>query len=383
MAALFVGTLWLPILDSLLHWDKSPQVTENRVLAPFPRQGPGLGGMRKFISGLDSYYADHFGFRERLIHWAQTWKREWFKGTWQSQVIIGRQGWLYHAGWEGGTGDSLRLTRPFAPKELHEWQTLFESRRDWLARRGIHYLVVIPPGKQSIYPEYLPAWAAKPGAAAKLNVFMSYLKQRSSVEILDLRPALLEAKQTRRTYPLTGLHWNQYGAFVAYTELVRALARQVPGLEPLPLEAFKLETRVEPGGDLAKLLAADQTMLERDSLWLRPRPPLGPLPVEATHTTGAFIYRVENPRQEGGVLIFGDSFAQGLLPFLAYHFNEVLLYDVYFGHPLDSSGKMVPAHTWIPAVIDQKKPKVVIDEIEESFVLLEEPGGIARADALK
>jgi hypothetical protein len=382
MAALFIGALWLPIFDSLFHWDNTPQVKENRPLAPFPRLAPGPGGIRKFISGLDSYYTDHFGFRRRLIYWAQTWKRQWFKGAWQSQVIIGRQGWLYHAGWEG-TENGLRVTRPFAPEELQDWRTLFESRRDWLARRGIHYLVVVPPGKQTIYPEYLPAWASKPDATAKLDVFMSYMKHGSTVEILDLRPALLEAKKTRRAYPLTGLHWNEWGAFAAYTEIVRTLARQVPGLGALPLSCFKEETHDEPGGDLAKLLAGSEVMIERDSLFLLPRPPLEPVPVAVTHITGASIYRAENPAQKGRAIIFGDSFAQALLPFLGCHFNEVILYDVYWQHPLDSNGKSGPAHTWIPALIEQKRPQVLIDEIQESLLLIEEPGMILRADGWK
>jgi hypothetical protein len=179
------------------------------------------------------------------------------------------------------------------------------------------------------------------------------------------------------------LHWNQYGAFAAYTEIVRTLARQMPGLEPLPLGCFKEETRVEPGGDLAKLLAGAQTMLERDSLFLLPRPPLEPVPVTVTHTPGAAIHRAENPAQKGRAMIFGDSFAQALLPFLGYHFNEVILYDVYWQHPLDPSGKSVPAHTWIPALIEQQRPEVVIDEIQESLLLIEDPGVILRADGWK
>ena len=381
-AALFVGVLWLPMLDTLFHWDSTAQVDENRYLAPFPTPPRGLGAARTFISGLDAYYTDHFGFRKRLIFWAQRWKRQWFREMWQSQVIIGKEGWLFYAGWEAGE-ERPRAARPFAPRELWEWQQLFETRRDWLARRGIHYLVVVPPDKQAIYPEYLPAWAAKPEATAKLDTFMSHMKARSSVEVLDLRPALLATKRLRRPYPLTGLHWNQCGAFAAYTEIVRALARQMPGLEPLPLSRFREDAHVELGGDLAKLLAFAQTMIERDAITLLPRPPLEAVPITETQTKQAAIHRTDNPTQTGEAVLFGDSFAEGLLPFLAYHFHEVWLCNVYAHHPLDPSGKVVCAHTWIPALIEQQQPRVVIDEIEESLLLSEDPGVILREDGWK
>lgn len=65
---LFLVMLWLPTLDTVFHLDHSTLPRENRALARFPELKPGLEGLKKFIAGLDAYFNDHFGWRNRLIH---------------------------------------------------------------------------------------------------------------------------------------------------------------------------------------------------------------------------------------------------------------------------------------------------------------------------
>ncbi|MEQ1907048.1 MAG: hypothetical protein ABL888_22880, partial [Pirellulaceae bacterium] len=260
MIVFFVVLIWLPTLDALFHWDQTPHVNENRQPAAFPQLNSGLAGIRNFISGLERYYNDHFGFRKRLIYWGQTWKREWFHETLQSGVVIGQKGWLYHAESFGLTEESRRATTPFTSKELEDWQTLFDSRRDWLNRRGIHYLVVIPSDKPSIYPEYLPGWVPKQNPVTKIDQLIAHMQNHSTVEVLDVRPVLLQAKQTRQVFYLTDSHWNQYGAFITCNELIRTLSRQMPDLSPLSLNLFDLAITNGPGGNLAWVLTGAYSM---------------------------------------------------------------------------------------------------------------------------
>ncbi len=41
-------------------------------------------------------------------------------------------------------------------------------RREWLAARGIAYVVTVVPEKFTIYPEHLPAWVTKSRGAFAL-----------------------------------------------------------------------------------------------------------------------------------------------------------------------------------------------------------------------
>src|SRR4051812_36199372 len=96
--AVFIGLLWLPALDSLFHWDTARVTNENRAPAIFPAFNLSLGGVRSYLTGLESYYNDHFGFRKQLVRWDHRWKHNWFKESSLPDVIIGREGWLFYCG---------------------------------------------------------------------------------------------------------------------------------------------------------------------------------------------------------------------------------------------------------------------------------------------
>lgn len=372
MVAIFILLLWLPTMDLFFRWDRIAEVNEKRALAPFPVLSSGLSGVRSFIAGLEAYFNDHFGFRKRLIYWDQTWKRVWFGESPVSNVVIGQKGWLYYT--DRLTAMDLRTKTFFSPRDLDDWKSLLEGRRDWLARRGIPYIFVIAPDKQTIYPEYLPEWERTAGSMTKLNQFVVYMKTNSTVEILDLRPALLRAKATQRTYQYTDSHWSEYGDFVACQEVVQALRRQLPNVHSPSLDSFDMKTSVKKGGNLAYMLAAGETMQENDYVSLLPRAPLKPLLVTRDSKNSRIVKCVENPDCKGRMVIFGDSFAEGWFPFIGYCFNRVALYRLY-----DRSG----GHVWDTAMIEKEKPNLVVDEILENLLNQEDARKIKIADDLK
>jgi hypothetical protein len=359
----FFLLLWLPLADSAFHWDRAPMPDEKRAPAAYPQYTPEVKPLRDYFSGLEAYYADHFGFRNQLVHWNNRWKRKWFKESSVSQVMMGRDGWLYFSAQDMIA--HARGLKCFTAQELTTWQQLLESRRDWLARRGIKYLFVVPPDKQSIYPEFLPQWLTRTGSHNKLDQLLAHMKQHSTVEILDLRPALRAAKTTAPTYYSTDTHWNYYGSFVGYQELIHALARQLPDLGgPQPLTAFDLSVSADNGGDLAVMLGQGQSLREKNLARLLPRPPLtepatqadpGILPKD---WAAEFLpYRTDNPAQKYNMMMFRDSYAGGWMPYMGYNFKRV----IYIFQP-----------EWDTALIEREKPDVVVDEmLERIFCTIE------------
>ncbi len=318
--------LWLPALDSIFHLDKAPPLKEKRKLAEFPLWTPGWNGARNFIAGLESYYGDHFGFRTQLIRWENAWRQDLFQESSFPTVLVGKNKWLFFSG--GDLVENNVYPARFDSRELVEWQTLLEHRRDWLAKQGIRYLFVIAPDKHAIYPEYLPDSLVNVPTQTKLDQFVAYMRANSTVEVLDLRPALMQAKKIRPTYLMTDTHWNQYGAFVGYQALIRALSDDIPGLEPLSYKAFNVETREQAAGDLAEMLGQEQSMREMDCPSFAPRPPLLPLCVTRVPellgkkwNTGMEPVITENPNQTGKVLAFRDSFSIAWVPFIGQNFN--------------------------------------------------------------
>jgi hypothetical protein len=360
----FITLLWLPSLDGLFHWDETPQVNEKRALASFPSFQPGLSGLRSFLSGLEAFYNDHFGFRRRLVYCGQRWRKAWFQESPLPTVMIGLDGWLFYS--DDQTVEDIRATALFKPGQLQAWKLLLQRRRDWLAQRGIRYLFVVAPDKHSIYPEKLPTWIKQVGPLTKLDQFMAYMKANSTVPTVDLRPALVRAKGNGPTYLLTDTHWNQYGAFIGYRELMQTLSKQLPGLEPLSLDAFARSTRAEPGGNLASMLAQGHTTLENRCPNLSPRPPLSPLRVTRDKADPARLI-TENGDRTGKAVVFRDSFSEAWVPLVGYHFNKVIYSWQYH---------------WSRALIENEQPDVVIDELLEHYFYQQDPARLKLLDGL-
>jgi len=283
---------------------------------------------------------------------------------------VGKEGWQFYTAHQ--MIDHYTGLRQFTPEQLHDWQVLLEKRRDWLARRGIAYLFVVTPDKHTIYPEYLPDWLVKARAGqTKLDQFVAYMREHSTVPVLDQRQVVLDAKDVCPTFFKTDVHWNFFGAFVAYQELMQTLAKQRPDLDkPLPFSAFTLTNRIQPemavGGDLAKILGLRMT--ESNSYCLFPKPGLpkftrkiGPpdRPKEPKFT--------DNPQARGQLIIFQDSFAMNWIEFLGYHFNHVTYLWQYELNP---------------AYIEQHKPDIVVNEMNERFFNVEDPKKLMAQEAL-
>jgi alginate O-acetyltransferase complex protein AlgJ len=353
----FLVALWLPLLDSIFKLDHSPVPIENREPAKFPRLASGVLGLKSYFAGLEAYYSDHFGFRKLLIRAHGRLERKVF-GQGTSDVLIGRDQWLYYVA--NHALDNHMGSRPLTGEQLLAWRKLLETRRDWLAQRGIKYLFVAAPNKESIYPEYLPGWANKAGAVTQLDQFLAYMHANSTVSILDLRPTLLESKKNGRSYLLTDTHWNQLGAFAAYQDIIRTLANQLPGLTPLPREAFDTNYSQAPGGDLARMLAQEQAMSEPDYITFTPR---SQLPAFEKKEDASILPKnwapeeqpvvTANPQEKYSAVVFRDSFSSALTPFLGYHFKRMVL---------------IWQRPWDFAVIEREKPDVVIDETLERYL---------------
>ncbi len=353
---LFFILLWLPLADSAFDLDRVPLTDEKRALATFPEYAPGVKPMREYLMGIDAYYADHFGFRNQLLRWNNRWKRRYFKESSVANVVLGKDGWLYFSGQD--MAGHARGLKGFKPAELKNWQEVLEGRRDWLAQRGIKYLFIIPPDKETIYPEHLPDWIRRTGPYNKLDQLLAYMKEHSSVEILDLRPVLRAAKSTAPTYFNTDTHWNHFGGFTGYQSLIHALRRQLPDLsEPLPLSSFEMSIVPTPGMDLAQMLGQEKSLKEVNMAHLSPKPPLFELEAKGDASIlpkqwepQRIPLRTTNPANKHTMIMFRDSFAGFLIPFLGYNLKEV----IYISQP-----------EWDLKLIDREKPDVVVDEILE------------------
>jgi hypothetical protein len=353
LIGVFLTVISLPLVGKFLPAEGSFALTENRRPAPLPTiqlGGPGWGwSIASFPRRFERFWNDSFAFRWYLIRGHSMVKLA-LGASPSPKVLLGVDGFLYYAAEE--SVDYFRGTRPFSDADLARWRDDLVRRQKWLADRGIRYLVVVAPNKETIYPEHMPPAIRPLRAESRLDQLLAEMRAHSNVEILDLRPALREAKSTQRVYHATDTHWNDAGAMIASRRILEKVAAWFPGVEIAPPEG-SFRTRAGPGGDLARLLAMEDRFTEEYIEW-RPAGPARSRP-RSHQENPRDVALYECPTCKGPVVVMNqDSFNENLAPFLAEHFARLALVD---GTRLDET------------LIGREKPALVIQEFVERSLM--------------
>ena len=190
LIACFLIAIPLPLLGRVLSLDSGFVLDENRTLSSRPELKRNVKDLAEYPAKFEAYFNDQFGFRKRLIHWLNFTKVAAFGVSPSPKVIFGRNGWLFY-----GDVDIPYYRAVIAvARAARRMAKALEERQEWLADRGIPYLVVFTPLKGTIYPEYLPVVYNRIGTASRLDQLMRHLKAHSKLTIIDLREALLDEK---------------------------------------------------------------------------------------------------------------------------------------------------------------------------------------------
>jgi len=355
---LFLTVIFGPPFKWMLFPDRSWSDKEKRVLTPFPRNPGDFSALLEFPKNFRSYYNDHFGFREVLIDRYQREMRRRFGQSGVRKVIGGKDGWYFY------TGDDLlkdfRGLTPLKGQQLNAWKMDFLRKRDWLAEQGIRYLFVVIPNKQTMYPEYLPGFIQKAKGETRLEQLAKYLDKDTNVHILDLTHMLRKAKPTGRLYSKTDTHWNYYGAFLGYKEIMQQISRWFPREHFQYDFSFDRTLKEGLGGDLAVMLGLQGTVKE-----LRPFPSKRKLcaqrmelsvKIENTPKSERSAPFVEGCRKANlRALVFRDSFLIPVVRFLSENFKQI----IYVWKPYNQE--------ITERLIQYFHPDVVIEERVERF----------------
>jgi hypothetical protein len=356
----FLAALGLPVARNVAAPARVVE-SEYRVPAAMPELKLKSGAIRGFPDRFDSFFNDHFGFRDTLIRLLSMAKLYALGVSPSVKVTVGKRGWLFSSEFPGGADHNA--ARPFTADELDRWRRLLEKRRDWLAERGIRYLFVIAPNKQSVYPEFLPeALRRQQNAGCRIDQLVTHMRQHSDVQVLDLRPALQDAKKHERVYDRTDTHWNDRGAYAGYRALVSALQPDFPALSPRTRDAWEDTSDLRQGGDLARMMDLDGSLTENAlGLKWKVAPVVTGEVLPAIHT-GPQDFVLECPHSHlPRAVLFCDSFAVRLAPFLSDQFERIVFkWQMVFP-------------TFESELINAEKPDLVIQEMVERKLVLPVP----------
>ncbi len=295
----------------------------------------------------------------------------------QEDVILGRDGWLYYRESLNDYTGSSQLS----DRTLYDIAHTAAMTQEYCMFTGAEYLFVVVPDKVTLYPEHLPYYYAHKVSDSSNRVRLKKFMEQEGVHYLDLTDQLQEAVLKSRQhsedwafrlpslYHRTDSHWTNEGAAVGADAILTELNTE--HIDYLKADA---EIKTDFTGDLETMLYPAFPSKEEE-VYYNPPPAYGYLN-EVKSTYDYFIQTVSGGNGQS-LLMYRDSFANALLPFLAENFSggyfsravpADLLFDMNSCAPtavvMEHAERNIPG-TAAPSVIMQALPSSLTPEDPE------------------
>jgi hypothetical protein len=359
-SALFVSIIALPLTQ--VNWKGSISAQEKRKLTAFPEWSWKKKRLKSFPKKFEEAFGERFGFRSQLVLGNSLYKVFVLGVSARPKVVLGDNGWLFYS----PSLDEYRGLKTLKKEDLRLRVEDLKAKAKYFASRNIRCLFVVAPNKEEIYSEFLPTSIQRVQKNLYVDQLAAALKadqDAGDVNFMDLRQPILNAKSLGRLYHRTDTHWNQLGSCIAVNEIVSRLQNAMPNLQPAKISAQEIWTKPAPGGDLAGFLSLPDWFSEEE---VHLGPESGKFRLAALKCKldcprekllMPFVAKESlHPNRKGTVLLVGDSFTGGPIPFLLDHFHRVIQ---FCPEPFLSKW----SQQIIPEIVGAEKPDVYIELI--------------------
>ncbi len=295
-----------------------------------------------------SQISEQFFMRDYLIQHYNQMRMDIGDRVFPPYVIVGPDGWLQHTFTDNI--DDFQKIIPLPEARIRSFNKYMSLADVYGRKNNIQILIVVAPSKTTIYPDKLPSQIVPIGQTSRLDQMLESVSTYSNIQILDLRSILIAARKEQDVYFITDSHWNQQGAYIAYSEVINSLSEKYPELQSYPLDAIPF-TESYITRDLSRIINAGhipEKSMVREKL---------PDFVKSQQFQDHFGYHESTwiPGSTAPVaLVYHDSFGYtNLNDYLLLNFSKA-----YFIH--HQSEKLIN-----PQTVERFQPNIIIIEIVE------------------
>ena len=244
--------LLVPLIT--FNWEQGVKSeAENRMLKEFPTIMDSDGLISKtLLQDLNCWFQDNIGCRDNLINLSSIISINLFHQSTSEDVEIGKDGWLFY-----NKESNMDIARGTYSGMEEEQLDLFCNKlievQKRLEKQGRDFVLVLPPSKVSIYPEYIQSGDYKI-QRTPTDALADYIENHSSIKVVRLKDALLEEKKKTNDllYFKTDTHWNYKGRYVAYKSIIDNLNKWgIINSNPLKADFYQGDPY---SGDLANMM---------------------------------------------------------------------------------------------------------------------------------
>lgn len=356
--------------------------SENRYLASFPKILDENNHISPtIISDLIDWFEDNIGLRDEMIKISQTFSYNVIHASSSGKIELGKDGWLYYA-----LQDNIKIAsntyEDFSTEQMEEYSQKLKALSNSLESEGIDFVVLLPPSKVSIYPEYL--------ASGDYTIIDTICDQfadvltKKTVKAINSKEYLVEKKNSSDLkYDLffkTNSHWNDYGTYLAYCDFIKKMNEYgLSSTDPIE-EAFNTIDGYH--GDLSNMfgyIGLDGRRLTEDGVPVAEKKICNAVEVTSGNEYDNFIslinkkglrqgviYENESCEDERTILFFGDSMVcQYLLDEVAENYKST-----YFAWTYEIDKE----------IINTVKPDIVVLDVSERLLSYGVPASFVQYD---
>jgi len=359
LIVVFAALLVAPTIDLFVRDDvtRGPRL-EKRLPAPRPELPRSSREVLSFPRGYETYWSDTFGLRDKLLRGHSALKVLALGVSPDHMHVVGKQGWIFNT--NDQMIDAWRGAIAFTPEQLATWQERLERRRRAVEELGAHYLFAVVPDKPAIYPEFMPERFNRIGPT-RTDQLYEHLRAHSTVDVLDLRPALLAEKVRDQpgdyVYYRLGTHWERRGALAGYNAFVEHLRPRFPTLPLLPLSEHQLLDVKGYGDSEAAAMYIADLMPQREQFYSPERDS---------------EFKTTEPRRQGSPVLVRERDLPGLPRIVMFHDSFGGYFEKQWGL---ASSHMVMLHSYEfdLAYAATHKPDLVIEMVVERALVFLRP----------
>lgn len=322
---------------------------ENRKMAAKPRHT--VDGYATYADEYENWFNDNIPFRNNLISLNTSIDFFVFNKSSNSNVIKGKNDWLFYANAEDGDPISCyQGTNLISEENLQAIAQNCIKQRDFLENQGKEFVLFIAPNKERIYSEYMPDKYGEPANNYRALQIYDYLKKNTDLRVVYPYEEVMRAKEIgNNIYYKADTHWNEIGGYVGAAALLSELGIEMPDILSDNITVAKTNNTA---GDLAVMLNLTKQLQKNDCEY---------------SVEGYYAHQMENtewdfstvysykaidgdPRK---IYVIRDSFSTAMAPYIGSQFSET-----YLRH----------CDTYTYEDLETQNPDIVVYEVVERYV---------------
>lgn len=182
----------------------------------------------QFQSQAEKYMSNNFGFRQPFIRLYNQYIWSFYHKTNVLSVVIGKDNWLYERYFVEDHDGTRTLKYTSNPEEmkgmLRKNAIRIRKLQDILEEHGKHLFVLIEPGKDRTYPEYLPAeCSAAPDSLVIAADFFPTMLDSLGINYINVDKLFEKIKDSvnYNLFTQTGTHWSNIASAHVGDSMIR------------------------------------------------------------------------------------------------------------------------------------------------------------------